>query len=410
MRNKKSFLLRSFRYRNYRLFFFGQGISLIGTWMQNIAMSWLVYSLTKSALMLGLVGFAGQIPSFLFTPFAGVLADRYHRKSILIVTQTLSLIQAFALALLVLTGKISVTHILSLSIFLGLVNALDMPTRQSFVVDMIEKKEDLGNAIALNSSMFNSARLLGPSIAGILISAVGIGACFLINGFSYLMVIGALFAMRGIPKEERERNSHILHELKEGFLYAFDSSLIRWIILVLGLISLVGMPYAVLMPIFAKEILHGGPHTLGFLMGFAGFGALLGAGFLASKENTRGLLRLIPVAASIFGAGLIAFSQSRILWLSYFLMLVTGLGMVMQMASCNTVIQTIVTDDKRGRVMSFYNMSFMGMMPLGSLLAGSLANTLGAPKTLLAGGIVCILGALTFAYKTSLLSEAHKNI
>ena len=321
-KNVFNFLLRSFQYRNYCLFFFGQSISLIGTWMQYIAMSWLVYSLTKSALMLGLVGFAGQIPSFLFTPFAGVLADRYHRKSILIVTQTLSLIQAFALALLVLTGKISVIYIIPLSIFLGLVNALDIPTRQSFVIDMIENKEDLGNAIALNSSMFNSARLIGPSI----------------------------------------------------------------------------------------EILHGGPHTLGFLMGFAGFGALLGAGFLASRENTRGLLKLIPVAASIFGIGLIAFSQSRTLWLSYFLMMVTGLGMVMQMASCNTVIQTIVADDKRGRVMSFYFMSFMGTMPLGSLLAGSLANTMGAPKTLLVGGIACILGALTFACKTSSLREAHKNV
>lgn len=331
-KNVFDFLLRSFQYRNYRLFFFGQGISLIGTWMQNIAMSWLVYSLTKSALMLGLVGFAGQIPSFLFTPFAGVLADRYHRKSILIVTQTLSLIQAFALALLVISGKISVMFIIPLSIFLGLVNALDMPTRQSFVVDMIENKEDLGNAIVLNSSMFNSARLLGPSIAGILILAVGVGACFLINGF------------------------------------------------------------------------------IGFLMGFSGLGALLGAGFLASKENTRGLLRLIPIASSIFGLGLIAFSQSRILWLSYFLMMVTGLGMVMQMASCNTVIQTVVADDKRGRVMSFYNMAFMGMMPLGSLLAGSLANTLGAPKTILVGGVACIFGALTFAYKTSSLREAHKNV
>ncbi|KUK65467.1 MAG: Arabinose efflux permease [Desulfotomaculum sp. 46_80] len=253
--------------------------------MQNIAMSWLVYSLTKSALMLGLVCFAGQIPTFLFTPFAGVLADRYHRKSILIVTQTLSLIQAFALALLVLTGKISVMYILPLSIFLGLVNALDMPTRQSFVVDMIENKEDLGNAIALNSSMFNSARLLGPSIAGLIISAIGVGACFLVNGFSYLMVIGALLAMRGIPKEERGRGSQILQELKEGFLYAFDFSLIRWIILILGLISLVGMPYAVLMPIFAREILHGGPSYAGIPDGFCGFWSPAWSGFFSLKRK-----------------------------------------------------------------------------------------------------------------------------
>lgn len=407
--NKSSglkFILRSFHYRNYRLFFGGQGISLIGTWIQNIAMSWLVYSLTNSALLLGIVGFAGQIPTFILTPFAGVLVDRWHRHRILVVTQTLAMLQAFILALLVLTGNVTVWHIIPLSVFLGLVNAFDIPARQSFVVEIIENREDLGNAIALNSSMFNGARLLGPSIAGILIAAVGEGLCFLLNGVSYLAVIAALLAMRVIPKKIEIKKSHILHGLKEGFFYAFGFAPIRYILLLLSLISLVGMPYAVLMPIFAKEILHGGPHTLGFLVGCSGIGALVGAVFLASRKSASGLAKNIPLAAGLFGVGLIIFSQSRVLWLSLLLMLITGFGMMVQMASSNTLIQTVVDDDKRGRVMSFYTMAFMGMAPFGSLLAGGLASKIGAPNTLLIGGIATILGAIVFAVKLPFLEEA----
>jgi len=407
--NKSSglkFILRSLHYRNYRLFFGGQGISLIGTWIQNIAMSWLVYSLTNSALLLGIVGFAGQIPTFLLTPFAGVLVDRWNRHRILVVTQTLAMLQAFILALLVLTGNVTVWHIIPLSVFLGLVNAFDIPARQTFVVEIIENRKDLGNAIALNSSMFNGARLLGPSIAGVLIATVGEGICFLLNGISYLAVIAALLAMRVTPKKVEIKKSHILHGLKEGFFYASGFAPIRYILLLLSLISLVGMPYAVLMPIFAKEILHGGAHTLGFLVGFSGTGALVGAVFLASRKSAGGLVKNIPLATGIFGVGLIVFSQSRVLWLSLLLMLITGFGMMVQMASSNTLIQTVVDDDKRGRVMSFYTMAFMGMAPFGSLLAGGLASKIGAPNTLLIGGIATILGAIVFAVRLPFLEEA----
>lgn len=400
------FVLRSFQYRNYRLFFSGQGISLMGTWIQNIAMSWLVYSLTQSALILGLVGFASQIPTFLLTPFAGVLVDRWNRHKTLIITQTLAMFQAFFLALLVKTGNVSVWHIIPLSLFLGLVNAFDMPTRQSFVVDIIERREDLGNAIALNSSMFNGARLIGPSLAGILISAVGEGVCFFLNGISYLAVIAALFAMKVTPENIGNKHTHVLKGLKVGFSYTFGSTPIRSIILLLGLVSLMGMPFAVLMPVFAKEILHGGAHTLGFLMGFSGMGALAGAIFLASRKDIRGLVIIIPLAAGILGLGLIAFSRSSVMWLSLILMLFTGFGMMVQMASSNTVIQTIVDDDKRGRVMSLYTMAFMGMAPFGSLFAGGLANRLGAPNTLLIGGVSCILGAIVFASKYSIINKA----
>jgi MFS family permease len=397
------------QYRNYRLFFGGQSISLIGTWMQRIAMSWLVYRLTNSALWLGVVGFTGQIPIFLLTPFAGVLADRMNRQRILVITQTLAMIQALILALLVLTGTIAVWHIISLSIFLGIVDAFDMPVRQSFMVEIVEKK-DLGNAIALNSSMVNSARLLGPSIAGILIASMGEGMCFLLNGISYLAVILSLLAMKITSKRTETPNTYVLHGLKEGFHYAFGFPPIRYVLLLLALVSLIGMPYTVLMPVFARDILHGGPHTLGFLMGSSGVGALVGAIYLASRRSVLGLGKWIALAASLFGIGLIAFSLSRIFWFSLFLMLLTGFGMIVQMASSNTVLQTVVDEDKRGRVMSFYAMAFRGMTPFGSLLAGGLANKIGAPNTLMIGGISCILGSLMFARKLPLLRQMVRPI
>lgn len=404
------FIGRAFHYRNYRLFFGGQGLSLIGTWMQQIAMSWLVYRLTNSAFLLGFIGFTGQIPTFIFSSFAGVFADRLDRRKLLLATQTLAMIQAFLLAFLTLTGTIAVWHLIVLSIFLGFINAFDMPTRQSFVVDIVENKADLGNAIALNSFMFNGARLVGPSIAGLLIGIVGEGLCFLLNAISFLAIIFALLAMN-IPKIRRKTQSvPVLQELKEGYRYAFGFAPIRYIILLLGLISLMGMPYLVLMPIFARDILHGGPHTLGFLMGASGIGALAGAIYLASRKTVLGLGRLIVIASSTFGVGLIAFSFSRYIQLSLCMMLLIGFGMIVQMASSNTILQTIVDEDKRGRIMSFYAMAFMGMAPFGSLLAGSLASRIGAPNTLIISGAACIIGSLLFFTKLPLIRKIVRPI
>ncbi len=400
-------IFRSLQYRNYRLFFGGQSISLIGTWVQRIAMPWLVYSLTGSVFLLGVVGFAGQIPTFLLAPFAGVLTDRWNRYHILIITQILAMIQALILAFLFFIGTIEVWHIISLSVVLGCINAFDIPARQAFVVEIVEKKEDLGNAIALNSSMVNGARLLGPSIAGVLIASTGEGICFLLNGLSYLFVIVSLILMKVKSQKREIQNPNLIKELKEGFCYTFGFAPLKFIILLLGLISLVGMPYAVLMPVFAKEILHGGPHTFGFLMGASGAGALMGAIYLASRRSVLGLGKIIPLSAGIFGFGLVTFSLSRLFLLSLILMIITRLGMMLQMASSNTLLQTIVDDDKRGRVMSFYTMAFMGTAPFGSFLAGGLASFLGAPNTLIIGGIVCVLGALIFASK---LTELRKMV
>jgi len=398
IRKKADFrsLIRALHYRNYRLYFIGQGISLIGTWMQRVAVGWLVYRLTDSPLLLGIVGFAGQIPAFLLAPFAGVLADRWDRRRILILTQCLSMIQAGILAALVLTETVMIWEVIALSAMLGLINAFDMPVRQAFTVEMIDDRKDLGNAIALNSSMVNAARMLGPSAAGILIAVFGEGLCFLINAVSYLTVILSLVMMRVKQRDITPGRDGMLKRLREGFRYAAGFEPIRAILLLLCLISLTGLPYAVLMPVFARDILQGGPHTLGFLMGSTGVGALAGAVFLASRTTVLGLGRGIPRAVTLFGAALLAFSLSRILWLSMALLVLAGFGQMVHLASSNTLLQTLVDDDKRGRVMSFYAMSFMGMMPIGSLLGGALARWIGAPVTLLLGGIVCILGAVIF--------------
>lgn len=403
-------IFRALRSRNYRLFFGGQSISLIGTWMQQIAVSWLVYRMTNSAFMLGVVGFAGQIPTSLLAPVAGVCADRLNRHRILIVTQTLAMIQALMLALLVLTRTVTVWQVITLSVFLGLVNAFDMPVRQAFIVDMIERREDLGNAIALNSTIFNGARLLGPSIAGLLIASLGEGLCFLLNGISYVAVIGALSAMRMAPRTRAVRRTDMVQELREAFSYAFGFAPIRSILLLLGLVSLIGMPYTTLMPVFAKDVFHGGAHTLGFLVGASGIGALVGTMYLASRASVRGLGRLIAISASIFGVGLIAFSLSRVIWFSLLLMLLTGFGMVVHFASSNTVLQTIVDDDKRGRVMSLFTMVVMGAAPFGSLLAGALASQIGAPATLLLCGICCVSGSLLFTRVLPSLREMVRPI
>jgi MFS family permease len=393
-----AFMLRALGHRNYRLFFSGQSVSLVGTWMTRIATSWLVYRLTGSALLLGVVGFAGQIPSFLLAPLAGVLVDRWNRHRLLVATQVLAMLQSLALAVLALAGVINIHHVIWLSVFQGLVNAFDMPARQAFVVEMVERREDLPNAIALNSSMVNAARLLGPSVGGLVIAAVGEGWCFMIDAVSYVAVIASLLAMKVTPRmTERIKEANVLRQLKEGFGYAARFAPIRKVLVLLALVSLVGMPYTVLMPVFADEILRGGPNTLGLLMAASGVGALAGAMFLAARKSVLGLGKYIPLTAAAFGAGLVAFSFSRALWLSLALMVVTGCGFMVQMAASNTVLQTIVEEDKRGRVMSFYTMAFMGTAPFGSLLAGSVAERVGAPHTLLFGGLGCVAGALWFA-------------
>ena len=402
------FMVRALRHRNYRLFFSGQTVSLVGTWMTRIASSWLVYRLTGSALLLGLVGFAGQIPSFLLAPFAGVLVDRWNRHRLLVVTQVLAMVQSAALAGLTLAGVINIWHVLLLSLFQGVINAFDMPARQTFVVEMVEKREDLSNAIALNSSMVNAARLVGPSVGGVIIAAVGEGWCFALDAVSYLAVIASLLLMQIAPRARRAATEKkVLHELQEGWRYVAGSPPIRSILLLLALVSLVGMPYTVLMPVFASQILHGGPHTLGFLMAATGVGALLGALFLANRRTVVGLGKVIPMMSALFGAGLIGFSLSRWLPLSLLLLLFTGIGFMVQMAASNTLLQTLVEDDKRGRVMSFYTMAIMGVTPFGSLLAGGLAHRLGAPHTLLFGGIGCIAAALWFA---SLLPSLRERV
>ena len=403
-------IFRSLKYRNYRLFFSGQSISLIGTWMQRIALPWLVYHITGSAFLLGVVSFAGQIPTFLLAPVAGVVTDKFSKYKVLLTTQVLSLIQASILAVLSLTGTIQIWHIVLLSIALGCINAFDVPSRHSFVVEMVEKKEDLGNAIALNSLMFNSARLIGPSIAGLLLAATGEGICFLINAISYVFVIGSLLRMQIPGKEEIKEESNIFEEMKEGFNYTFGFAPIKHLILLLGTVSLMGASYQLLMPVFAKDILHGGSSTFGFLMGAAGSGALIGALFLASRETLIKLGRLIPASAALFGCGLVVLSFTSLFPVALFLMVVAGLGLMLNTASSNTILQTITDDDKRGRVMSFYTMAIMGTAPFGSLLAGGLAKLIGTPLTMFFGGLSCIICSFFFYKKLPELKRKVKPV
>jgi len=391
--------MRAFQYRNYRLFFIGQSLSLLGTWMQHTAMSWLVYRLTGSALLLGITGFAGLIPSFLLTPVAGVFADRLDRRRLLIWTQMLAMVQALVLSGLVLTNTVKIWHIIALSVMLGVVNAFDVPVRHSFVVDIVDNRDDLGNAIALNSSMFHGARFVGPAVAGLLIGTLGEGACFFLNALSYVAVIIALVAMRIKSRDRKPGRNPILQELNEGLDYAFSSPPIKNVLLLIGLVSLVGMPYTVLMPVFARDILGGGPWTLGFLMASSGLGAFAGTLFLAALRDAAGLGRVIYAAAVLFFAGLVAFSLSETLWLSMMCLFIAGFGLVAQVASGNTILQTIVEEDKRGRIMSLFNMAFLGMAPFGNLLAGGLASGIGVPSTLLVCAVVCLAGSLKFAGK-----------
>ena len=387
---------RALRHRNFRLFFGGQSISLIGTWMTRIATSWLVYRLTKSALLLGMVGFAGQIPTFILAPLAGVLVDRIDRRKVLVWTQTLAMIQSLLLAWLTLSHRITISEILALSAMQCSINAFDMPGRQSFMVKMVEDHADLSNAIAINSSMVNVARLIGPSLAGMLIAATNEGWCFLVDGVSYIAVIASLVAMRLPAASEERATTTMTAQLREGWTYVTGFAPIRTILLLFALLSLMGWPFMVLMPVFAAQVLHGGPHTLGFLMGAVGVGSLGSALAMVVRRSVRGLTKMIPIAAAAFGVGLICFGLSSTMWLSMLMMLVTGFGMMQGLTASNTILQTLVDEKIRGRVMSYYTMAFVGMAPFGSLLAGALAHAIGAQRTVMLSGMACILGSLWF--------------
>ena len=387
---------RALRHRNFKLFVSGQSLSLIGTWMTRLATSWLVYRLTGSALLLGVVGFSGQILTFVLAPFAGVWVERMDRRKLLVWTQTLAGLQSLTLAGLTLYRIINITDVIVLASLQGLINAFDMPGRQAFLVQMVDEKQDLGNAIAINSSIVNLARLVGPALAGLVIAWLGEGYCFLIDGISYGAVILSLLMMRVRPSGFARPATSMLLQMKEGWAYVSTFKPIRTILLLFALSNLMGMPFTVLLPIFAGRILHGGAHTLGFLTGASGAGALVSALSLAVRKSVRGLTTMIQIASAMFGVGLILLGFSHVLWLSMLMLTVVGFGMMQGMAASNTVIQTLVPEDKRARVMSYYTMAFVGMAPFGSLLAGYLAHHFGAPHTVMLNGTMCVLGSAWF--------------
>jgi len=391
-------IFSSLRSRNYRLYFFGQCISLIGTWMQQVALSWMIYRLTGSVLLLGTVAFVAQIPSFLISPFAGVFTDRFERRRILLFTQAMFMLEALALAFLSLSGLIQVWHIFAFAMFVGIVGSFDAPARQSMIVELVDRKEDLSNAIALNSAMFNSARLIGPSVAGILIALVGEGYCFLINGLSYIAVIGALLMMRITTVQKSKGQKNIFADFVEGFRYCYRFFPIRALLMMVTLLSLFGQPFMVLVPAFAKDVLGGDSHTQGFILSSVGAGALMAAIYLAARKSVLGLGKVVSLTGVIFGLGLAAISLTNVHWLVFVLLVPTGFGMVAMLASCNTLLQTLTDDDKRGRVMGFYVMAMMGLAPFGSLLYGMVAEWVGVQHTLLVGGIICMAGALYFEH------------
>ncbi|HET6439030.1 MAG TPA: MFS transporter [Anaeromyxobacter sp.] len=400
---------RALRHRNFRLFLAGQFVSLIGTWLQSVALGWLLYRLTHSAWVLGLAGFLTQIPSLLLSPLAGVWADRWNRHRMVIGTQTLAMVQAVALAALVLTGHEAILPILLLNLLLGVANAADVPARQSFVIEMVSGGDDLPNAIALNSSVFNLARLAGPALAGPLIALLGEGKVFLLNGLSYLAVIAALLAIR-VPESPHhvEPTAEVWAHLREGLDYVVGFAPIRAVLVLLATINLVGTPTTVLLPIFAGDVFRGGAHTYGYLVGAIGVGALCGALYMASRRSVVGLGRLIALAVTLFSASLLGLSLCRRERLAVPVLAVTGFGMMVHMASSNTLVQTLVDPSKRGRVMSFYAVAFMGMAPIGSLFLGALASRIGAPLTAALSGATCLAAAATFARKLpALRAEVH---
>ena len=387
---------RALRHRNFQLFFVGQSISVIGTWMTRLATSWLVYRLTHSALLLGVVTFAGQIVSFALGPFAGVWVERLNRRKLLVWTQAAAAIQSLAMAALTLAHVITLWEVVALAALQGVINAFDMPGRQSFLVQMVDDRNDLSNAIAINSSMANGARLIGPAIAGLVIGAFGEGWCFLIDGISYFAVVASLLLMRIKPQEIRRGAASMFEQIGEGWEYVRSFSPIRTILLLFALVSLMGYPYAVLLPLFAGQILHGGAYTLGWLTAASGIGALVSGLSLAARKSVVGLTRMIQIAVSMLGFALILFGLSRALWLSLVLMVFVGFGLMQGASVSNTIVQSLVPEDKRARVMSYYTMAFFGAAPFGSLLAGALAHQIGAPYTVMLTGAVCVLGSLWF--------------
>jgi MFS family permease len=401
---------RALAHRNFRLFFFGQGVSLVGTWMQQVALAWLIFELTHRAFWLGVVGFAGQAPALFLAPVAGVLVDRWNRHRLLLLTQTLAMLQAFAVAALALTGTVTVAAVAVLSLFLGMVNVFDMTCRQAFLTEMVERREDLANAIALNSSMVNGARLVGPALAGLLLARVGAGVCFLLNGVSYLAVLAALMAMRLPAKQRPVAKKPLAHGLREGIRYALGFAPIRSILLLLALASLAASAYSVLLPVFAGDILHGGPGMLGWLGTASGVGALAAAVRLASRPSVLGLGRWVAWSPAGFGAALIVFAISDRVWLSLAALAGAGFALMAQMAASNTLLQTIVEEDKRGRVMSLYTLAFLGMTPLGSLVAGGLAGVIGAPATVALAGVCCIVGSTLFLFRLPELRQEVRPI
>jgi MFS family permease len=403
-------LARALSHRNYRLFFYGQSVSLIGTWITRVAVSWLVYRLTGSELLLGIVGFAGQIPTLLLGPLAGVIVDRHDRHRMLIWTQAASLLQSVMLAVLTLANLITVPQLVALQVFQGVINAFDTPARQALVVEMVTNRSDVPNAIALNSSMVNGSRVIGPALGGIIIAGVGEGWCFAIDAVSYVGVLISLFLMRLEPRARATHGLPLLADLRSGFQYVRDSVPIRSGLVLLAIVSTAGVPYTVLMPAVVAETLGGGPGLLGWLMGATGVGALLGALYLANRETVVGLGRVILIGALAFGTGLVVFSMTRSVWLAAPLLAVVGAGFIVQAASTNTIIQTIVDEQFRGRVMAFYTMAFFGSVPVGSLISGIVADYIGATATIRVGGLVCIVAGLWFAMRLPMLRAAVRPI
>jgi len=397
--NSLSHAWRALRSRNFRLFFIGQSISLMGTWMTRLATSWLVFRLTHSALMLGVVGFSGQILSFLIGPFAGVWVERLPRRRLLVWTQAAGAVQSLALAALTLARVITLPEIIALSALQGLINAFDMPGRQSFLVRMVDDRADLQNAIAINSSMANGARLFGPAMAGIVVAAVGEGWCFLADGLSYFAVIASLLMMRVRPSPAGSRSGSMVAQMREGWDYVRTFRPIRTVLTLFAFIALMGYPYVVLMPVFAAQVLHGNAATLGWLGGATGIGALASGISLTLRKSVAGLTRMLQIAPAMLGTALILFGLSRTLWLSLALMVFAGFGLMQCASGSNTVIQSLVTENKRARVMSYYTMAFFGSVPLGSLFAGILAHRIGAPDTIIVTGAFCVAGALWFTIR-----------
>lgn len=408
------FLFRTFSSRNYRLFFAGQSISLTGTWMSIAAMGWLVYRLTGDPLLLGLVGFCMHAPTFLLSPLGGAISDRHNRRTVMVVAQSLNMITMLALAALTLAGVVAVWHVLTACVLLGVTKGFDLPARQALVVDIVGKRENLANAIALNSSMFHGARLVGPMLAGGLIipwfGELGEGVCFAIDGFSYIATIACLIALRVQPREAREQTKHIVTDIAEGFMYTFGFRPMRAVLMLVATVGLFGFPYSTLLPVFAEDILKGDARTYGLLLAAGGMGALAGAMYLASRTTVLGLGRVITVTTLLFSVTMMLFAMSTTLWVSTLLLVIAGAAGLITMVGTNTILQSLVDDGRRGRVMSFFGMTFMGALPLGALLYGQAASTIGAPYTVLLGALVCGIAGLAFGVRLPVLRQIARPV